>query len=862
MKRYLYIIAAMTLLWSCIAEDRSACEELYGVSVQLPVRPDRMTFVTRTTDEESIRDLNLYLYDDNGEVVLHRYRSSSTLRFTSLPGNYLMRIAANMGRDLGENPEWEDFTITHADDYDTLPMAYEGDVSIRPSGGILTLPAVEVQRCVAKVSYNIAVKPADIELRSLRLLSVPRTASVFDAPAAPSDNPDDYTECPEAALSGRQAAGDCYLLPNMQGRVSSITDQRQKNPDNAPANASYLLIRAVRGAKMLAYYIYLGENNTSDFNVRANVHYRLNISILGDSEVDTRVSSYALDVYDTYADNMTGGYCTYDIMGELFVEVEGDPAPLMLRGHISASKGDTDRLLVDDASIGSGRSLELTSQPGLNEYFLYYDLPVYTAANSQVAYTVTIEDDAGFAQSFDFERRFANRLQVVVGTAANGKGAVDVFGALYAEETAGTHNQTVMCHENGCTLTALPAAGYRFDGWYSTVDYKTRISSSVSYVYKPVSYEAAIFPRFVANVTPLDDNGTANCYIAPALNTSYSFDATVMGNGKTTTNIWPRFLQGAKAMVLWETGTLSKTVITNAEYLTDGRIVFQTGATRGNALIGLFNAAGECIWSWHIWSVDYNPAATAQTYVSGAVFMDRNLGALTTDCTQPASRGLYYQWGRKDPFMYPSTFKPNSWYENVQAAATYAPGFEYNETDFRDEWSETMTVAWASAHPTSYINPLYPQDWDDFPSISNWLCEDNPNLWGNRTTTSIDKTSSKSIYDPCPPGWRVPDLESFKGITYAGGTEPYYVTIRYNGSATTQIPLGGHYFETYSRNGTDGLLYTTAPYTWRMDLSDYAYFRGYCTSIVFRMQTQYDKPISTSDPNRYWAAPVRCIREE
>ena len=88
----------------CIAEDRSACPHPRGVSVRLTVCPDPMTAVTRTTDEEALRDLNLYLYDDDGEIVLHRYQSSSTLRFTSLPGNYRMRIAANMGRDLGENP--------------------------------------------------------------------------------------------------------------------------------------------------------------------------------------------------------------------------------------------------------------------------------------------------------------------------------------------------------------------------------------------------------------------------------------------------------------------------------------------------------------------------------------------------------------------------------------------------------------------------------------------------------------------------------------------------------------------------------------------------------------------------------------
>ena len=45
----------------CIAEDRSACPHPRGVSVRLTVCPDPMTAVTRMTDEEAIRDLNLYL---------------------------------------------------------------------------------------------------------------------------------------------------------------------------------------------------------------------------------------------------------------------------------------------------------------------------------------------------------------------------------------------------------------------------------------------------------------------------------------------------------------------------------------------------------------------------------------------------------------------------------------------------------------------------------------------------------------------------------------------------------------------------------------------------------------------------------
>ena len=166
----------------CIAEDRSACPHPRGVSVRLTVCPDPMTAVPRAADEEALRDLNLYLYDDDGEIVLHRYQSSSTLRFTSLPGNYRMRIAANMGRDLGENPASEDFTVTHADEYDTLPMSYEGEVSIPSSDETVTLPTVEVQRLVAKITYSISVAPdaGDIRLHSVQPINLPARVRVFD----------------------------------------------------------------------------------------------------------------------------------------------------------------------------------------------------------------------------------------------------------------------------------------------------------------------------------------------------------------------------------------------------------------------------------------------------------------------------------------------------------------------------------------------------------------------------------------------------------------------------------------------------------------------------------------------------------
>ena len=858
MKRFLYsLLLPLSILCSCIYEDEPNCCCPMKVRVEMTVRPDPMMTVTRA-DEATIRDLNFYLCDDNGEIVLHRYQTSATLRFECLPGSYRIRIAANMGRDLGENPASEDFTVSHADEYDVLPMSYEGDVTINSSsGGVLALPAVEVRRCVAKVSYTIAVEPADIELRSVQLLSVPRSVSVFDMAAAPSDDSDDYMECPEVKLSGQQAAGDCYLLPNRQGTVASITDQRQKNPDNAPANASYLLIRAVRGSKVLAYYIYLGGNNTSDFNVRANCHYRLNISILGDKEADTRISFYTLRIRDDFDDYNYGGYCLLDGTRYLYIDVDSPDGTGPDRGRLEVLSGDLNSFTFNYGDKGAVHDFDLYDSAGGNAYEIEYYTPVYTPENSLLSYRITLTDALGFTQNYDFSHRMANAA--IIHT--DGGGSVRVEDTLHVEtESEGSEERTVALCMERCMLTAVPDTGYAFAGWYDgPQEYGHLLSIEQTYEYVPLGPLRHIYAVFQSATTPLDTDGMANCYIARSLNTVYSFDAATMGNGRTTTNLWPSRLSGVAAQVLWETGTSSRTVIREAKYV-NGRIVFTTGSSHGNAVIGLFDASGNCIWSWHIWSVDYDIEATAQTYASGAVFMDRNLGALTTDCTQPSSRGLYYQWGRKDPFLSAATCQDAV----KRADAVYAAGFEYAENDPRGAESphEVMSVAWSISHPTTYMNGVFYEEWEEWASSADWLYDHHPNLWGNVTTTrnNISRTSQKSIYDPCPPGWKIPCAEDFLGIERVSQTMPYYVTVRYNGNDTTRIPLGGTFSEgRYMANGQTGRFYTNNPYHYKWESSTSVFSDISCTSICFSSGSA--PYIGTTDYYRYAANPVRCVQE-
>ena len=656
MKRIQQLVLLLSVLLVTLTGCREGLTEEAvvprGVAVEIAVRPDGMQEQTRSTDEDAIADLNFYLYDDQGSLLLHRYQQATTLRFEVVPGHYRMRLAANLGHDLGENPSEEELRISGAESYERLPMAAEEEFDVTAAGA--SPSTIEVRRCVAKVSYEINVKDPNIELRSVQLISLPRTAALFVPEAAPSSDPADYTDSSETTLSGTTASGACYLLPNLQGTVPSITDQRQKSPEHAPEHASYLLIRAVNGSRNLLYTVYLGGNNTSDFNVRANVHYTFRISILGDDEIDTRVYSYSIQVWDDFDDYRFGDYCIYEGTTLLHIDVENNDEELPLTGKISVTAGDSSEVHFDDFHGESGSEFRVYSPNGDNLFGVQYNPTVYTSSNSRFAYRITLRDPYGVCGTYDFEHRMAN----VVYVKPSAGGTITASGALWSGETgSGSSLQSVvLCYEQGCSLTARAGAGYLFEGWYSDSGYTQRLSTSATYAFRPQQTRTELYARFKSTATPLDGNGTANCYIARKLNTTYSFDATVQGNGKTTTNIRPQRLNGTSVRVLWESGTLNKRVISNVS-MSNGRITFTTGEDRGNAVIGLFNASGVCIWSWHIWAVNYDPLSTARTYSTGAVFMDRNLGAETTSAYDVKTKGLYYQWDRKDPFIYPPSNK-------------------------------------------------------------------------------------------------------------------------------------------------------------------------------------------------------------
>lgn len=480
--------------------DSAASERPVTAELRITTE-DMLRLATRATDEEAIRDINLYLFGRSNGQSLHFYSRSALVRFECLPGEYDLYVAANLGADLGERSAQQllDCTIGRQEEYATLPMSAVMTVAIAPDkeNNTVTLPPLSVRRTVAKIAYNIRVadKVPDLELRSVRLCSVPGRTTLFTPASTPSTSEKDFTDAPLVELpdaARRSCSGVQYLFENPQGTVPSITDQRDKNADNAPSCASYLMIRATRGSRILDYRIYLGENNTTDFNVGRNTSHTLDITISGDNEVDTRVHGYTLSVTDDFESNRIGDYCVLPFNASLYVNIERAEREPTLTGELELLTPTDGTFLVDYEECDPRYDLSLYYQQGSNYYELVYYPKVITEARARLAYEVRVRDSYGYESRCRFEHTLANTLSILLSDG----GTVSVTGALSSQNTDdGTLRAA--CYEQGCTLTATADAGYRFAGWYADEGHSELLCATETYSYVPKTHTVSLYPLFV-----------------------------------------------------------------------------------------------------------------------------------------------------------------------------------------------------------------------------------------------------------------------------------------------------------------------------------------------------------------------------
>lgn len=243
----------------------------------------------------------------------------------------------------------------------------------------------------------------------------------------------------------------------------------------------------------------------------------------------------------------------------------------------------------------------------------------------------------------------------------------------------------------------------------------------------------------------------ANSYLLNRAKTNYRIDVRKNGNGTAT-------LQTERVAILWQT---QKDLIEYLEFQ-DGIASFYVGSPStksGNAIIGGYDADNMLIWSWHLWVADYDPDAAGGTVAfNDYTLMTRNLGALDNQNSSTdeklqqkyvlASYGLYYQWGRKDPFPGPSA------YNGAGTATLYDGNGSLTAMTMQECDSERGTLKYTNANPWTFVTGVKNSSYD-------WLWPADDGYAAAPRWKSDEKTAD----DPCPYGWRVAPAAAFAGLT-------------------------------------------------------------------------------------------------
>lgn len=300
--------------------------------------------------------------------------------------------------------------------------------------------------------------------------------------------------------------------------------------------------------------------------------------------------------------------------------------------------------------------------------------------------------------------------------------------------------------------------------------------------------------------------GYANCYMIH-LAGDYTFgtrrvDNTPINNIAKVDWLWVSKVEGKEGNAL----------ISNVSY-SENTVSFTASGEEGNALLAAFDEAGNIVWSWHIWITDkpelfdYQnngiPQSGGQT--DGYYCMDRNLGATAaTVLGDYETFGLYYQWGRKDPFIGDKQeertrdTEAGGWKDVVKPFGNSNSLTVCNAAYAQAKWVSTSTnaeigtIAYATANPMTFL-------YSGTGNVANWLnvkgltAEEKSAICYD-PDRSLWRPFQKSNYDPCPVGYQVPR----KAMWVAIGSENSVVT-DYKGFVNTTsagaevwYPLAGY----------------------------------------------------------------------
>lgn len=375
------------------------------------------------------------------------------------------------------------------------------------------------------------------------------------------------------------------------------------------------------------------------------------------------------------------------------------------------------------------------------------------------------------------------------------------------------------CGTSGASLTGgrtlrfvVPAAEYT-EGLTLTLEATTGQTYSIELEGCTVErnavceYKAIEWESHQNDGNDLSKLGYANCYMIHDAG-EYSFKTRLVDN--TPVNgianvdwLWVSAIEGESGNAL----------ISDINYA-DGLVTFTATGKEGNALLAAFDASGAILWSWHIWItdmpavIDFQNNAIPQSggQTDGYYCMDRNLGATSADRADGYETfGLYYQWGRKDPFIGDKTeerardTQNGGWmnitepFGNSSTLTVCNPAYAEAKWAMDNTTTENGSIAYATAHPMTFLNG------DPNANKADWVKKDNfeSSEWSNiiyDADKSLWRPFQKSNYDPCPVGYQVPRKAMWVSLVSTSCVFTQYEGFEYSAADGQSVwfPLAGY----------------------------------------------------------------------
>ena len=254
----------------------------------------------------------------------------------------------------------------------------------------------------------------------------------------------------------------------------------------------------------------------------------------------------------------------------------------------------------------------------------------------------------------------------------------------------------------------------------------------------------------------------------------------------------------------------------------------------GNAVIAVKNASGTVMWSWHLW---FTPKSSLKKipFTSGGStynFMTDNLGWKYTKWTGGLKRevvvkieqqaetgekktatitlkqaagnnvregyGNLYQWGRKDPLPGTDTFYPNTGYKFNDGYTIVGEQVADYTNPANVQRMEKRTIGLSIREPGIMLPKVGggKLSWTNHQYINLWSA-DNDKMYESETPI---KNGVKTIYDPSPVGFKVPDAYAFKDLSKGVAVWENGYTLKLDNDKDIYFPAGGY------RDGNDGVI--------------------------------------------------------